>query len=93
VLWWNFSLDLYIPVPGSKGNQAAEEGLRAAAEGGQVGRHGDAPGEALKPVLLFVHGGVWASGDKWQVQGCTVLYGDWMFFFCFKVRRKKLCLP
>ena len=20
----------------------------------------------LKPVVLFVHGGVWASGDKWQ---------------------------
>jgi len=23
-------------------------------------------GERLKPVVIFVHGGVWASGDKWQ---------------------------
>lgn len=23
-------------------------------------------GEELKPVVIFVHGGVWASGDKWQ---------------------------
>lgn len=25
-----------------------------------------AVGVGLKPVVLFVHGGVWASGDKWQ---------------------------
>lgn len=23
-------------------------------------------GKGLKPVVVFVHGGVWASGDKWQ---------------------------
>lgn len=22
--------------------------------------------EGVKPVVVFVHGGVWASGDKWQ---------------------------
>lgn len=33
-------------------------------------------GEDPKPVIVFVHGGVWASGDKWQFSPLGVFLAE-----------------
>lgn len=61
------SLDIYMPD--SRSTSALDSALRH--NGAQPADAERPLGQALKPVLLFVHGGVWASGDKWQVLFCS----------------------
>lgn len=66
-------MDIYLPrgaalsdeVAGAPGAAAAADGRVTRNGGGGVVRARDADGEGL-PVALFVHGGVWAVGEKWQ---------------------------
>lgn len=69
--------DIYVPLSelqppaataataaGATATAGAATAATAASQGqGQAQAQGQAP---LRPVVFFVHGGVWASGETWQ---------------------------
>ncbi|GIL64691.1 hypothetical protein Vafri_18546 [Volvox africanus] len=73
-------LDVYVPLPffrppppapsPQQQQQQQEEGGNQQEAGGRRAperqQEGDQQREPLLPVVFFVHGGVWASGETWQ---------------------------
>ncbi len=63
-------MDVYVPLPAAHGPSPTPTPFLPQGQGRQGGGEagagaGTGTGE-LRPVVFFVHGGVWASGEPWQ---------------------------
>lgn len=61
-------LDVYVPLPAAHGPAPNPTPFLPQGQGQQrgVGNGASAGTGELRPVVFFVHGGVWASGEPWQ---------------------------